>query len=136
MKTLIAEDDSSSQLLMQELLERHGSAQITVCGSDAVEAVRLALEKNEPYDLICLDIMMPGMDGHAARNHIRALECEKGITSEKRAKIIMVTALDDVKNITDAIDGASDAYLVKPISSVKLIGILYGLGFRGPGLEI
>ena len=66
MKTLIVEDDFTSRLLLQELLKKYGRSHIAVNGLEAVEAVRLALDENEPYDLICLDILMPQMDGQLA----------------------------------------------------------------------
>ena len=66
MKTLIVEDDFTSRLLLQEILKRYGAVHIAVNGREAVDAVRAAAESDESYDLICLDIMMPEMDGYQA----------------------------------------------------------------------
>jgi len=66
MKTLIAEDDFTGRLLLQEILKRYGALHIAVNGKEAVEAVRTAMDAGEPYDLVCLDIMMPEMDGYQA----------------------------------------------------------------------
>ena len=63
MKTLIVEDDFTSRLLMQELLKGFGMVNVAVDGQEGVEAVRLALKNGEPYNLVCLDIMMPELDG-------------------------------------------------------------------------
>ena len=63
MKTLIVEDDFTSRLYLQELLKGYGPTHIAVNGKEAIEATHLALEAGEPYNLICLDIMMPEMDG-------------------------------------------------------------------------
>ena len=63
MKTLIVEDDFTSRLLLQELLRRFGPCHVAVNGVEAVDAVTAALTANAPYDLICLDIMMPVMGG-------------------------------------------------------------------------
>ncbi len=131
MKTLIVEDDFTSRLLLQELLKQHGPVHIAVNGKEAVEAVRLALEANEPYDFICLDIMMPEMDGQQALRHIRELEAGKGLLSANAAKIVMTTALNDMKNVCHAYAGLCDSYLVKPIEKTKLgqelrkLGLLY-----------
>ena len=81
-------------------------------------AVSLALEKSQPYDLICLDIMMPEMDGHQALREIRALEQASGT---RRAKIIMTTALVDQKSVMDAIREKCDYFLVKPIRKAALL---------------
>jgi two-component system, chemotaxis family, chemotaxis protein CheY len=124
MRTLIVEDDFTSRLLLQELLRSQGPSHIAVNGQEAVEAVRLALEANDPYDLICLDIMMPKLDGHAGLKHIRALEEAKGIWSTHGAKVVMTTALGDMKSINAAFGNLCDAYLVKPIDKTKLLETL------------
>jgi two-component system chemotaxis response regulator CheY len=124
MKVLIVEDDFSSRLLLQMLLTKYGECHIAVNGTEAVLAFRMALDAGKPYDLICLDIMMPEMDGQAALKEMRALEEARGIVSTHGAKIIMTTALGDVKNVAAAYQELCDGYLVKPIDKAKLIGLL------------
>jgi len=121
MKTLIVEDDFTSRLLLQELLKGFGPAHVAVNGKEAIVAVGAALEAGEPYDLICLDIMMPQMDGQTALKKIRALEESRGILSSDGAKIIMTTALNDMKNISSAYRSLCDGYLVKPLRKEKLL---------------
>jgi two-component system chemotaxis response regulator CheY len=128
MKTLIVEDDFTSRLLLQEFLKGYGPAHIAVNGREAVEAVRLALESSEPYNLICLDIMMPEMDGQQALKEIRRAEETKGITSTYGAKIVMTTALGNIKNVSQAYSSLCDAYLVKPLDRQKLLQELRKLG--------
>ena len=124
MKTLIVEDDSTSRLLLQEYLKMYGALHVAVNGEEAVEAVRVALEAGKPYNLICLDIMMPAMDGQEALKEIRALEEAKGIWSTSGAKVVMTTALGDMKNACAAFSSLCDAYLVKPIDKAKLLETL------------
>ncbi len=124
MKVLIVEDDFSSRLLMQGLLEAYGQCHIAINGTEAVLAFRMALEAGQPYDLICLDIMMPEKDGHAALREMRALEEAKGIVSTHGAKIVMTTALNDIKNVAGAYNELCDGYLCKPVDKAKLIGLL------------
>jgi two-component system, chemotaxis family, chemotaxis protein CheY len=121
MKTLIVEDDFTSRLLLQEILKPYGTVHIAVNGKEAVQAVSDALESGEKYDLICLDIMMPEMDGQQALYNIRALEEAKGILSSDGAKIIMTTALSDMKNVITAYSGLADGYMVKPIDKAMLL---------------
>ena len=59
MKTLIAEDDLTSRLLLEGFVKSYGPCQIALNGKEAVEAVRVALKAGEYYQLICLDIEMP-----------------------------------------------------------------------------
>jgi two-component system chemotaxis response regulator CheY len=115
MKTLIVEDDFTSRLLMQELLKIYGPVHIAVNGKEALDAVRMALLANEPYDLICLDIMMPEMDGQQALSEIRALEEAQGIFSSEGSKIMMTTVMADLKNVSTAYMNLCDAYLTKPV---------------------
>ena len=124
MKVLIVEDDFSSRLLLQMLLSKYGECHIAVNGAEAVLAFRMALDAGKPYDLICLDIMMPEMDGQTALKEMRAQEEARGIVSTHGAKIIMTTALDNVKNVAAAYQELCDGYLVKPIDKAKLIGLL------------
>ncbi len=124
MKTLIVEDDFTSRLLLQEFLNPYGPTHVAVNGYEAVEAVRTALAAGEPYELICLDIMMPEMGGQSALRHIRDMEEARGILSTRGAKIIMTTALDDVNNVIGAFRGLCDVYLTKPIDRAKLLNEL------------
>jgi two-component system chemotaxis response regulator CheY len=121
MKTLIVEDDFTSRLLLQELLKGFGAAHVAVNGREAVEAVRAALLTGHHYNLVCLDIMMPGMDGQQTLREIRAMEQERGIYSTEGAKIIMTTALEDMQNKISAFSGLCDGYLTKPIHKDQLL---------------
>ena len=121
MKTLIVEDDFTSRLLLQEILKDYGTTHVAVDGQEAVKAVCLALDSRAPYQLICLDIMMPKMDGQTALRLIRAQEEGRGIVSSDAAKIIMTTALSDLKNVSTAYRGLCDAYLTKPIQKARLL---------------
>jgi two-component system, chemotaxis family, chemotaxis protein CheY len=121
MKTLIVEDDFTSRVLLQELLKSYGPLHVAVNGKEALEAVRASLEMNEPYDLICLDIQMPEMDGHSALKEIRSMEEEKGYSAGKRSRVFMTTALADRDNIMEAIKGQCDYFLAKPIQKKILL---------------
>ena len=128
MKTLIVDDDFSCRLLLQEMLKDRGPVHQAVNGKEALEAVRLALEADDPYDLVCMDIMMPEMDGQQAVSGIRALEESRGIVYTDGAKVIMTSALGDVKNVSTAYGHLCDAYLVKPIYKQTLLDELRKLG--------
>jgi two-component system, chemotaxis family, chemotaxis protein CheY len=120
-RVLLAEDDFASRLLLQTFLSRYGECHIAVNGREAVEAFRSALEQGQSYDLICMDIMMPEMNGREAVRQIRALEAAHGIFSSFGAKIIMTTAMNDIKEVIRCYQELCDAYLVKPIDLIKLL---------------
>ncbi len=121
MKTLIAEDDFTSRLLLQEFMQPYGPPHIAVSGTEALEAVRAALEAGKPYDLMCLDIMMPEMDGQRALEEIRLMEKEKEIAGADRMKIIMTTSLGDRSNVITAVQHQCDSFLIKPVDRAKLL---------------
>jgi two-component system, chemotaxis family, chemotaxis protein CheY len=125
MRTLIVEDDFSSRLLLQKFLEPYGECHIAVNGREAVDAFRLAQRNGPLYDLICLDIMMPEMDGQNVLKEIRALEKDAGIPEGDGVKILMTTSLKDGKNVMTAFREFCDAYLVKPVDRAKLLESLH-----------
>jgi two-component system chemotaxis response regulator CheY len=120
MRTLIVEDDFTSRLLLQSFLAQYGECHVAVNGKEALAAFRTAQESGNPYNLICMDIMMPEMNGQTAVKNIRALEEAAGTLSSDGAKIIMTTALDDMMNVVELFQSLCVAYLFKPIDTRKL----------------
>jgi len=127
MHILIVEDDFTSGLVMKGFLKEFGEVDLVPDGQEAVEAVRKALEARRPYDLICMDIMMPNLDGQQALRVIRSMEEDWGIYSSQGAKIVMTTAMNDVETIVSAYKGMCDGYLAKPIHKQQLIDELQRL---------
>jgi len=130
MNILIADDDSVCRTLLQELLRDYGTCHGAVNGKEVIDAFKARLGTPEAYDLICLDIMMPEMDGQTALKKIREIEAEKKIGGSELVKVIMTTALGDPKNIMSAfIKGSCEGYLTKPIVIGTLERELARLGF-------
>lgn len=129
MKVLIVEDDFTSRKLMQTILSPHGECDIAVNGKEAVDAFKAALDMGQPYDLICMDIMMPEMDGQEALKKIRIIEKEQGLRGNNEVKVVMTTALDDPKNVVEAYyKGGATSYIPKPIDRQLFIHLLRNLG--------
>ena len=124
MRCLIVDDDLASRRLLEKILEPYADCDFALDGGEAIAAVRLALDDRRPYDLICLDIMMPEMDGQAALRNIRAQEEAREIISSSGAKIVMTTALADRGNVIEAAKNHCDGFLVKPIQKERLINEL------------
>lgn len=126
MKTLIVEDDFISRMLIQKMLEDYGPSHVVVNGKEAVAAVQMAFDEIDPYDLICLDIMMPEMDGLQALKEIRAMEKSRSI--KHRVKVIITTALADPDYVAEALQCCCDYYLAKPVYKLNLQDALRRVG--------
>lgn len=120
MRILIAEDDFTSRKVILKFLSVYGECDVTVDGMEAIDAFMMALEEGDPYDLICLDVMMPVMDGYQALKSIRDIEKERNIPEDKKTKIIMTTALNEEKNVKKAFELGCTVYCAKPIDMGKL----------------
>ena len=128
MRVLIAEDDFAGQAVLEGLLSPHGECDIARDGEEAMALFEAALAAGRPYDLVCLDIMMPKLDGKEVLRRVRELEKERGRTGLAGAKILMTTALNDFETIMASFRGQCEGYLVKPISKAKLFAQLRALG--------
>lgn len=128
MRILLAEDDFVTRKFMSGFLSKYGECDVTVDGMEAVDAFMMALEDEEPYDLVCLDIMMPVMDGYQALQAIRNLEKDRNIAPEDSVKIIMATALNDEKNVKMAFDLGCTVYSGKPIDKDRFEQAMQKLG--------
>ena len=125
MKALIVDDDLTTRIVLQETLSRYGEVHTCVDGTEAVQACVSALDQGKPYDLICLDILMPTMGGLEALRLIREEERRGG--SPPRAKVIVATSSNDTGTITKAFSELCDAYIVKPIDAAELLNLVYCL---------
>ena len=130
MRVLVVEDDFISRRLLCRYLQSHGECDVAVNGNEAVGAFKQTLIADQHYDLVCLDIMMPGMDGQETLKRLRALEKEHGVPDADRAKVIMTTALEDHDNVMAAFSNACDGYVVKPIEKRKFLETLQDIGLQ------
>lgn len=126
---LIVEDDLVSRKFLSRFLGQYGDCDMVVDGLEAIDAYLLALKDEQPYNLICLDIMMPKIDGVKVLKAIRDLEIQNSVTPENRVKIIMTTALGETQIVQTAFDYGCDAYASKPIDTEKFVEVLEKIGF-------
>ena len=121
LKMLIVEDDLPSYKILEEYLSEYGDCTIVANGAEGVEAFKNALDAGSPYDLICLDIMMPEMDGHEALKTVRQIEQQHGIFDPGGVSVIMTTAKDRSRDMIEAFDEGCASYIVKPVDHEKLV---------------
>ena len=128
MRILVVEDDYISRRLLCRYLEPYGSCEEAVNGHEAMDAIRRAIGAGEHYDLICLDIMMPGLDGQQVLVLLRQMEAENGLPLGHGAKVIMTSAMEDNQYIMEALNASADGYVVKPIEKRGFIETLKETG--------
>ncbi|MBE5923467.1 MAG: response regulator [Lachnospiraceae bacterium] len=129
MRVLVADDDFVNRRFMEKLFSEYGDVTAVDNGMTAVDEAVKALEEKEPFGLICLDIMMTKLDGYKALEAIREAESKYKSAQKERAKVIMVSALDEVALDSIQVCNDYDAYICKPISVDKFGKLLGKLGF-------
>ena len=133
MRFLIVDDDIVIRMFLEKIFSSYGKCDLAEDGKEAVDAFRLALDQGEPYNLVCLDVMMPRMDGQRALEAIRAMEEERNIEEQSKAKVLMTTALKDPRNVKEAFEAGAEGYLVKPLHKREIVDKLVEL--FGPSLR-
>ncbi len=128
MRSLVAEDDYVQRRLLARHVRPFGVVDAVENGELALEACRSALAAGKPYELVLLDICMPGLDGVAALGHWREEEAEAGLSPGQGSTIIMTTSVDVSETIIASFRRQCDAYLVKPVLRFDLIRQLRELG--------
>ncbi len=123
MRVLIAEDDAASGKFLYKFMSKYGEVVLTHDGIEAVDEFVKASNQNNKFDLICLDIMMPKIDGYKALEAIRDAERKLGVPRIKRTKVIMISALDEDFDASYASEDYDD-YVCKPIDIKQLDGII------------
>ena len=124
MKILIAEDEFLSREMLHIQLAKVGVCISAMNGQEAYDAFVRAYEEDDPYGLICLDVVMPQVDGIETLKKIRAYEESRGVFPGFQTRVIMTTAMDDAVNVIESFKSLCDGYLVKPVQLPKLQALL------------
>ncbi|WP_027406702.1 response regulator [Anaerovibrio sp. RM50] len=135
MRILIAEDDRISRTFLQKFMVTYGEVEVAVDGMDAIDIYMDAIKEGKPFDLLCLDIMMPKVDGLKVLKVIRQLENQNDKASDKKIKIIMMTALADIGYVDEAFRLGCDAYASKPVDTEKVEEAMRNLGLIPDGKD-
>jgi two-component system chemotaxis response regulator CheY len=120
MRSLVVEDEFVARSVLQRFLARYGDCDVAVDGAEAIAAVERSLEDSSRYDVVCLDIGLPRLDGQGVLERIRNLELERGLQLGQGCRVIMTTVTTSATHVLGAFRGGADAYLPKPISLAAL----------------
>ena len=128
MKILIVEDDEASRIFLQKTLSHYGDCDITVDGMETLEAYLIALQEDAPYDLICLDIMIPKVNGVKVLKSIREIERKKRVKKNQHVKVMVITALAETQFVNESLTEGYDVYVAKPVDKKRLDEAINKLG--------
>ncbi len=132
MKTLVIDDEATTRMVLEGLLESRGPVVLTANGEQALKAIEEAYDAGDPFDLVCLDIHMPDMSGLDCLKRLREIEADNGELVGRGSKVMMTTSASGSAHILEAFRANCDAYLVKPITAESLFMRLEQLGFHRP----
>ncbi len=122
---LVVEDNEINALLARALLTRLGHrASVATNGEAAVESWQAAQTAGAPYDLVLMDVQMPGMDGLEAARRIRAVEADH---NAKPVRIVALTANASAEDRTACLAAGMNGLLVKPLDRERLSEELAGV---------
>ena len=121
MRILVVEDEPAISSAIRSMLEAEGhAADVVDDGSGALEWAA-----TYPYDLVILDVILPGMDGVAVCRALR----DRG----SKTPILMLTALDAIGDRVTGLDAGADDYIAKPFAAAELLARVRALRRRGVG---
>jgi len=133
MKILIVDDEVISRKILVKNMESLGDCVAVDDAKKGIAQIALAAKKGQPFDLVTLDVSMPGIDGKQMLQHIRRREKAAKIPRSERVKVIMVTSRMNMATIKECIKIGCSGYLSKPVSKYQLFETLGKMGFDIPG---
>jgi CheY-like chemotaxis protein len=127
-RILLVEDDSASNKILSRMVAPLGHVSSYLNAEEAAETLISAL----PYNLIFLDIGLPGKSGLALLNEIRALEQQLGLSEQESPIILMLTGDGSAETVVKAFSDGADGYLTKPFKKEEIRDELvkFGIDFN------
>lgn len=117
MRILLVDDDPVSGRVLEALAGAYGTSELVNSGLAAIRAVVRSMRAEEArFDLLCLDIHMPGVDGHEVLETLREVEEACGVQPGRGLKVLMVSGEQASAHVIRAFRNQCDGFLNKPVS--------------------
>ncbi len=124
MKVLVVEDDQKTASYLKAGLSQHGF--VVDLARDGDEAIAIAREMH--YDIVILDVMLPGRDGWSVISEVRR--------ADRNLPVLFLTAKDGIDNRVRGLELGADDYLVKPFAFSELLARIRAITRRGPQRQV
>jgi two-component system chemotaxis response regulator CheY len=128
MRILIVDDEPISLKKLEVIMSEYGTPETAETGHVALDMFRDAHQQENPYQLITLDIEMPDINGLEILKKIRDWEQMHLQDNQFRAKILMVTCMNDRFSVLSSVKKGISGYILKPFDQEKLNHTLSDLG--------
>lgn len=123
-RILIVEDDLVSRKVLTSLLSQRGEVQIAIDGNEAIDVFLQGWVEGRPFDLICLDLALPKLNGRDVLRYIRGEEALLGLQGLDGTKVVITTVNEDPKEVIGSFKDGCEGYLCKPIHKAELDELL------------
>jgi len=130
MRILIVDDDQATNLCLCRALSPLGETLGVSDGRQALDAFAQAQAEGEPFELVCMDLHMPRMDGQEALLKLRELEAQFLVPPGQESRVVVISAHADTAGVCQAyFKGRADGFVRKPLRLEELRAELAQLGF-------
>ncbi len=133
MKILIVDDELISRKAMEKIFIKFGECRIAESGASAEVEFQQALNENQVFQLVVLDISMEDKSGLDVLKSLRSMEAEKKLEQNKRAKIFMATGNREMQMVKSCVTAGCNDYILKPLKPEVVIKKLADIGIRPVG---
>lgn len=119
MRSLVIDDEPIARLQLRLLLESRGPVDEAPDAIAGLQRIRDAIADNDPFDLVCIDLSMPGPSGIDAIKMVK--DVDQKLRRGKHTNVVVVTASDDQKDMRAALHQHVDGYLLKPVTPGQIV---------------
>ena len=119
MRYLVIDDEPIARRQLRLLLESHGRVDEAPDAIAGLQRIRDAIADNDPFDLVCIDLSMPGPSGIDAIKMVK--DVDQKLRHGKHTNVVVVTASDDQKDMRAALQQHVDGYLLKPVTPGQIV---------------
>lgn len=120
MKSLVVDDEFVPRMVLQRILQAYGPCDAASNVTEALLAMRHAIELKEPYQLICLDIEMPDGSGQDLLQEFRRLEEQAAVPAELQTRVLMTSSRSEPEQVKTSFHNGANGFLVKPVDLERL----------------